>query len=103
MTELKVAFRKFMNAPKNTSTGICILCQVIQSCRINHLLTKYGNDCKSCDKKHEIEERLSTNKKGFVFISFAKHFTQNNPSKLFKADVRIWKKELFIKQDICKL
>ena len=57
MTELIVAFRNFMNAPKNTSTGIRILCHVIQSCRINHLISKSGNDCNSYTKKHETEEK----------------------------------------------
>jgi len=72
MAELKVAFRKFMNAPKITSTGICILCHVIQSSRINHLITKSGNDCKSYAKKHEIEERLSTRQKGSCLFHLQK-------------------------------
>jgi hypothetical protein len=87
MAELKVTFRNFMNAPKNTSTGICILCHAIQSCRINHLMTQSENERNSYAKEHEIEEQLSTRQKGFVPISFAKISKQNNHSKLFIVDV----------------
>jgi len=98
MTELKVAFHKFMNAPKNTSTGICILCHVIQSCRINHLMTKYGNDCKSYSKKHEIEERLSKRQKGSCLFHLQKFLHKiiaaNCSSPMF-----VFGKELLTKQD----
>jgi len=87
MTELKVAFRNFMNAPKNTSTGICILCYVIQFCRINRLMTKSGNDCNSYAKKHEIEERLSTRQKGSCLFHLQKFLnkiiTANCSSPMF--------------------
>jgi hypothetical protein len=87
ITELKVAFRNFINAPKNTHTGICILYHAIQSCRINHLMTQSGNDYNSYAKEHEIEKQLATRQKGFVPISFAKISKQNNHSKLFIVDV----------------
>ena len=58
MIELKAAFRNFIKAPKNTSTDICILYHVIQSCRINHPMINSGNDYNSYATKREIEEQL---------------------------------------------
>jgi hypothetical protein len=99
MTQLKVAFRSLVNAPKNTCTGICIVYHVNQSRRINHLMTNSGNDCNSYAQKHEIQEQLSTRQKGSCLFHLQKISKPNNHSKMFIVDVPISKKELLTKQD----